>query len=169
MVKSNTTAANPSLQTPAKISQKDQKMLSPCSNECRAFVLLDDVGCDGTWAVKCHGWMYLTDMRPRSKLLSLDREDCSRCAIAKDFVPRPARPQDLQEICSKFQIAKDAKDAGILPADLYPWSSRESFIVDLGSAETFPSTSLSKTPRSSPATHWWKWWKEAFKKLLKAC
>jgi hypothetical protein len=89
--------------------------------------------------------MYLTDTQldQCSKLLNRDREDCSRCAIAKDFVPRPARPQDLQEICIKFQIAKDAKEAGILPADLYPWSYRESFIVDLGSAKTFPSTSLS--------------------------
>ncbi|RAK81692.1 uncharacterized protein BO72DRAFT_176652 [Aspergillus fijiensis CBS 313.89] len=117
------------------------KLLGPFSRECRAFARLCDLGLNGTWAVRCHGWIYLTDdqlacLSTACKRLRLvPGSNVSRWAIVKDFVPSPPRKTDLPEIRAKFEIAKQAL---ILPGDVEARNYRASFFVDLGSTSTYP-------------------------------
>lgn len=111
---------------------------SPFAYECRAFARLIDIGENGTWAVKCHGWMRLSDeqftaLKPAATRHQM--ENCERWAIVKDYVPNPLRNEDISEVRRKLIIPQRAR---ILPTDFHHRNFRESFVVDLGSTKTYP-------------------------------
>ncbi|KAE8148637.1 kinetochore Sim4 complex subunit FTA2-domain-containing protein [Aspergillus avenaceus] len=126
---------------PFNVSRKTQRLLTPFARECRAFARLCDLQQNGTWAVRCHGWMYLSDnqIAPLKKISMKLRRDPewvnARWAIVKDFLPGPPTSADLPAIFSNFDIAKKAR---ILPGDAFAKNYRGPFIVDLGSSATFP-------------------------------
>ncbi|KAK2861175.1 hypothetical protein FQN49_004466 [Arthroderma sp. PD_2] len=116
-----------------KLTPSQQPYTCPFSHECRAFARLNSIGENGTWAVKCHGWMKLSDEQFKP-LLNLQRS-YSRWAIVKDYIPNPVRIGDVPEIRRKMAIARKA---GIHPQDTQPRNYRGSFIVDLGRMLTYP-------------------------------
>ncbi|KKZ60065.1 hypothetical protein EMCG_05188 [[Emmonsia] crescens] len=112
---------------------RQQELLSPYASECRAFARLCDAHRNGTWAVRCHGWMYLNENQ--LALLPV-KGDYTPWAIVKDFIPNQPSYTDIKTIIRKFEIPKSL---GILPAtDLHPRNYRGSFIVDLGGSRTRP-------------------------------
>jgi hypothetical protein len=121
-----------------KIPERTQMLHSPFAYECRAFSRLIDVGQNGTWAVKCHGWLRLSaDQFETLKPVATRQQisTCDRWAIVKNYIPNPFRVTDIPEICGKLSIPKDAR---IMPLDFHHRNFRESFFVDLGSTRTYP-------------------------------
>ncbi|WEW60303.1 hypothetical protein PRK78_005788 [Emydomyces testavorans] len=114
------------------ISERQQAYTSPFSHECRAFARLDSLDENGTWAVKCHGWIKLSDEQFRP----LRRYDwLSRWAIVKDYIPNKVAITDVPEIRRKMLIARKAL---LHPEDAKPVNFRGSFFVDLGTVRTYP-------------------------------
>lgn len=91
------------------------------------------MGENGTWAVKCHGWMKLSDEQFRPIRRSC--ANSTRWAIVKDYLPDPVKITDAPEIGRKMEIAQRAV---IHPLDIEPRNYRGSFLVDLGSVRTYP-------------------------------
>ncbi|PWY72466.1 hypothetical protein BO94DRAFT_436105, partial [Aspergillus sclerotioniger CBS 115572] len=119
-----------------------EKLIGPFSRECRAFARLCDMGLNGTWAVRCHGWIYLSDSQMASlrkvypQLESYDPYYTgSRWAIVKDFLSAPPTKADLVKIREGFDIAKQAR---ILPHDLEMDNYKGSVLMDLGCSTTYP-------------------------------
>lgn len=117
--------------TGTKLRGRAQHYTFPIANEARAFARLDSIGQNGTWAVKCHGWMKIPD-RQRPKHL---RNEYTRWAIVKDYLPHPVRVSNVPEIRRKMDIARKAL---IHPGDAQPRNYRGSFLVDLGRVKTHP-------------------------------
>lgn len=114
------------------VPESKQKYTFPFSHECRAFARLDSMGENGTWAVKCHGWIKLSDeqFHPIRK-----QEQLSRWAIVKDYIPNEIALKDVPEIRRQMAIARRA---GLYPQDVKPENYRGSFLVDLGRVRTYP-------------------------------
>ncbi|KAK2755766.1 hypothetical protein FQN54_005916 [Arachnomyces sp. PD_36] len=115
------------------IPEHHEPYISPFANECRAFARLDSMGENGTWAVKCHGWMKLSDDQFRP--IRRGNSGVSRWAIVKDYLSDPVQISDVPEIRRKMCIAYQAT---IHPSDILPRNYRGSFLVDLGRARTYP-------------------------------
>ncbi|RJE18084.1 hypothetical protein PHISCL_09575 [Aspergillus sclerotialis] len=110
---------------------------SPFSHECRAFARLQSRGENGTWAVKCHGWIKLSDEQYRS----LPRRygfPLIHWAIVKEYLPNPIQLSDIPEIVRKKEIARQALMYNPHNCDILPRNFRGSFIVDLGNTITYP-------------------------------
>lgn len=128
------------------VDETTQKLFSPFVRECRAFGRLCDMHQNGSWAVKCHGWMYLNDTQLASlkavynntnidignitinsnnnrSLLSV----CTRWALVKDFIPNETCPADIPTICHNPKIIP--KQAWILPDDIEPRNYRGPFFL----------------------------------------
>ncbi|KAM5432112.1 hypothetical protein MferCBS31731_007613 [Microsporum ferrugineum] len=113
-----------------RLRERETHYVSPIANEARAFARLDSIGKNGTWAVKCHGWIKLSgDQRP--KFL----QDYTPWAIVKDYIPHPVALTDVPEIRRKMKIARKAL---LFPEDAQPRNYRGSFLVDLGRVRTYP-------------------------------
>ncbi|KAK2788835.1 hypothetical protein FQN53_003022 [Emmonsiellopsis sp. PD_33] len=71
------------------LTERQKAYASPFAHESRAFARLDSLDENGTWAVRCHGWMQLSDKQfePVRHL-----RDYSRGAIVKDYPPRTSQP-----------------------------------------------------------------------------
>lgn len=108
-------------------------MTSPFVHECRAFARLDSVGDNGTWAVKCHGWIKLNDQQ--FKALGNKHRTFCRWAVVKDLIREELTMNDIPEIRRKMQIARKAL---LWPRDIKSENYRGSFVVDLGSTLTYP-------------------------------
>ncbi|PGH34633.1 hypothetical protein GX50_02523 [[Emmonsia] crescens] len=123
-----------------RLSERQKPYLCPFSRECRAFARLDSMGKNGTFAVKCHGWLKLSDeqFEQYSKY-----PQYSRWAIIKDYLPDPATRADIPEMKHKMEIAHKAL---LYPQDQKPENYRGSFMVDLGSTKTWPF----------PKSQWWE-------------
>ncbi|KAK2754806.1 hypothetical protein FQN54_006699 [Arachnomyces sp. PD_36] len=115
------------------LSEELKQHTSPLAHESRAFARLDCIGENGTWAVKCHGWMKLSD----EQLPPINRWDSgyTRWAIVKDYIPDPVQLTHVPEIRRKMKIANRA---AICPDDILPRNYQGSFLVDLGSSKTWP-------------------------------
>ncbi|KAK2762192.1 hypothetical protein FQN54_001201 [Arachnomyces sp. PD_36] len=116
-----------------ELDESEQPYTFPFSHECRAFARLDSLGQNGTWAVKCHGWMKLSD--EQFNCLREYDHVYSRWAIVKDYIPNPIHISDVPDIRSKMRIARKAR---LHPTDLKPENFRGSFFVDLGEVRTHP-------------------------------
>ncbi|KAK2799475.1 hypothetical protein FQN50_008447 [Emmonsiellopsis sp. PD_5] len=118
--------------TGTRLKGRAQHYTFPIANEARAFARLDSLGQNGTWAVKCHGWMKLSSrqqQRPKHML------QYTRWAIVKDYLPDPVSISDVPEIREKMKIARKAL---IHPNDTIPRNYHGSFLVDLGRVKTYP-------------------------------
>ncbi|EFQ99326.1 hypothetical protein MGYG_02339 [Nannizzia gypsea CBS 118893] len=113
-----------------RLKERETHYFSPIANEARAFARLDSMGQNGTWAVKCHGWMKLSG-KQRPRFLSLH----TPWAIVKDYIPDPMTLDDVPEIRQKMKIARKAL---LFPDDAQPRNYRGSFLVDLGRVKTHP-------------------------------
>ncbi|EZG04868.1 hypothetical protein H106_05728 [Trichophyton rubrum CBS 735.88] len=113
-----------------RLKERETHYVSPIANEARAFARLDSLGKNGTWAVKCHGWMKLSG-KQRLKYLSHH----TPWAIVKDYRPNPMTLDDVPEIRRKMKIARKAL---LFPDDTQPRNYRGSFLVDLGRVTTYP-------------------------------
>lgn len=95
------------------------------------------LGQNGTWAVRCRGWMKLTDeqfaVQKRARR-SLEWE-CTRWAIMKDYEPQPVRPEHVPLILERVNIAKDAL---LIPGDIVARNFRNGLLVDVSGTKTFP-------------------------------
>lgn len=136
-----------------------QRLKCPFVNECRAFARLQDVGCDGLWAVRCHGWMQLTDSQLKQCYGLKYSEHCTRLAIVKDYIAEETHPEDIPEICQRFEIAKNAQ---ILPRDIERKNYKGRFIVDLGSSLTSPLYAQAQFDRfyescNRIVANWWNY------------
>ncbi|KAE8155490.1 kinetochore Sim4 complex subunit FTA2-domain-containing protein [Aspergillus tamarii] len=118
--------------------------ISPFGCESRTFARLCDLHQNGQWAVRCHGWMYLTDsqLQQLRKVSGPVRGDSrwyrARWAIVKDFIadePPSREDENFQRVISNFCIPKCGD---ILPRDIKKGNYRGELIVDLGSTVTFP-------------------------------
>ncbi|EEP82056.1 predicted protein [Uncinocarpus reesii 1704] len=114
------------------LRERQKPYTFPFSHECRAFARLDSLDENGTWAVKCHGWIKLSDeqFKPLQRFSGL-----SRWAIVKDYIPNEVSISDVPEIRRKMTIARKAL---LYPKDLQPRNFRGSFLVDLGAVRTYP-------------------------------
>lgn len=115
-------------------------MNSPLADEARGFARLCDVGQNGTWAVRCHGWMKLTDeqfhvLKVKSARGPLLEWECTLWAIIKDYEAQPVRPEHVPRILERIEIAKDAL---LIPGDVAARNFRNGLLVDLGGTKTFP-------------------------------
>ncbi|KAK2755008.1 hypothetical protein FQN54_006536 [Arachnomyces sp. PD_36] len=119
---------------PPGLTERQKGYTSPFSHECRAFGRLDSLDENGTWAVKCHGWMKLSDEQYK-RASRLELSHLSRWAIVKDYLPDPVSLDDVPEIRSKMSIARRAQ---LHPEDTLPRNYRGSFLVDLGRVMTYP-------------------------------
>ena len=114
---------------------------TPFANECRAFARLNSRDQNGTWAVRCHGWMKLSDTQFQIIRSVVKSSGLSRWVVVKDYMPLSTTPSDIPTIYANFNISKDAK---ILPQNVRLENYRGSKIVDLSSALTTPSAGLTK-------------------------
>ena len=116
------------------LAEEEKPYTFPFSHECRAFARLDSVGKNGTWAVKCHGWMKLSDQQfyPISHSWG---NICSRWTIVKYYISEPLRITDDPDIQRKMRIANEAL---LYPRDVCPQNYRGTFLVDLSSVYTYP-------------------------------
>ncbi|KAK2797936.1 hypothetical protein FQN50_009032 [Emmonsiellopsis sp. PD_5] len=115
-----------------KFTDRERPYLCPFSRECRAFARLDSMGLDGTFAVKCHGWLKLSgDQFARFS----KHPKVSPWAIIKDYLPDPATRADIPEMKRKMRLIRKS---WIFPQDLKPENYRGSFMVDLGCCKTWP-------------------------------
>lgn len=117
-----------------QLPEEQQPYTFPFSHECRAFARLDSIGENGTWAVKCHGWMKLSDKQFRP-ICRPWGDVCSRWTIVKDYIADPLSISDVPEIQRKMRIARRAR---LYPRDTRPQNYCASFLVDLGSVFTYP-------------------------------
>lgn len=92
---------------------------------------------NGIWAVKCYGWMELSDKQFEAVTRDTGslRVDLSRWAIVKEYEPALTDASHLPKIYANFEIAKRAKT---LPQDIRPGNYRGTKIVDLSSVLTYP-------------------------------
>ncbi|EEH07261.1 conserved hypothetical protein [Histoplasma capsulatum G186AR] len=118
---------------PNRIKAHERILMAPFVREARAFARLDSVGENGTWAVKCHGWIKLNDSQ--FKELGNKHQIFCRWAIIKDMIPDEISMSDIPEVRRKMQIARKAL---LWPGDVKPENYRGSFIVDLGNTITYP-------------------------------
>ena len=118
--------------------------ISPFGCESRTFARLCDLHKNGQWAVRCHGWMCLTDSQVQQlwkvsgPVRADPRWDRARWVIVKDFIagePPSREDENFQHVISNFRIPKCG---GILPRDVKRGNYRGNLIVDLGSTVTFP-------------------------------
>ncbi|QKX53507.1 uncharacterized protein TRUGW13939_00586 [Talaromyces rugulosus] len=107
-------------------NEQSQKLLNPFN---------------GTFAVRCHGWMTLTGA-DLARFLAVDKSTMipprynTKWAIVKDYIPNGPRESDLGTIIDNLQVARQA---WLLPEDIKPANYKESFLVDLGNTKTFPT------------------------------
>lgn len=131
----SSTAASQS--STSKDSEEGRRVLSiytsPFPDECRAFARLQSRGEKGTWAVKCHGWIKLSDDQYR-RISGRYGFPLSRWAIVKDDRPNPVQLSDVPEIVRKKDIAHQAL---MYDSNMLPRNFRGSFLVDLGSTKTY--------------------------------
>lgn len=92
------------------------------------------MGENGTWAVKCYGWIKLSDEQYRFPY-GYRSPLPTRWGIIKDYLPDPVQLSDVPEIVRKKEIARRAKTC---PYDIQPRNCRGSFVVDLGNMPTAP-------------------------------
>ncbi|EER45402.1 conserved hypothetical protein [Histoplasma capsulatum H143] len=118
---------------PNRIKAHERILMAPFVHEARAFARLDSVDENGTWAVKCHGWIKLNDSQ--FKELGNKHQIFCRWAIIKDMIPDEISMSDIPEVRRKMQIARKAL---LWPGDVKPENYRGSFIVDLGNTITYP-------------------------------
>ncbi|KAK2875346.1 hypothetical protein FQN49_001664 [Arthroderma sp. PD_2] len=132
------------------LKERERHYTSPIAHEARAFARLDSVGKNGTWAVKCHGWMKLAGAQCPKAVRSH-----SRWAIVKNYIPNPVTLDDVPEIRRKMRIARKAL---LYPEDAQPRNYRGPFLVDLGRVRTYPYPPLlwSDTKRKE----YFKWFDE---------
>jgi len=108
---------------------------SPLANESRGFARLHSGKKDGTWAVRCHGWMKLSDAQFGAIEAVVDAEDLSRWVIVKDYLPTLTDASHTDQILKNLAIPKSLR---ILPRDMRPQNYRASKIVDLSCTFTAP-------------------------------
>lgn len=114
------------------MTERQKHYTYPISQEARAFARLDTIGENGTWAVRCHGWLKLSD----EQYHPVRKYKYSRWAIVKDYLPDPVAITDVPEIQRK--MANIARKARLHPKDAKPENYRGSFLVDLGQVRTYP-------------------------------
>ena len=90
---------------------------------------------EGTWAVKCHGWMKLSDDQFAAIDKMADLSSCTRWVIAKDYISTPTDPSDIDKILDNFRIPFKAR---MIPGDIRPPNYKGEYFVDLGNTITFP-------------------------------
>ncbi|KAE8306974.1 kinetochore Sim4 complex subunit Fta2 [Aspergillus transmontanensis] len=117
------------------VSKSRWPYITSFSHECRAFARLDSMGENGTWAVKCHGWIKLSDEQFQHIQREWGTKRYSRWAIVKDYIPDRVVLSDIPDIKRKMTIARKAK---LFPGDAEPKNYRGSFLVDLGRTKTWP-------------------------------
>ncbi|KAK2744909.1 hypothetical protein FQN55_006471 [Onygenales sp. PD_40] len=117
------------------LHEKNQIMTASFVHECRAFARLDSMGENGTWAVKCHGWMKLSHDQIKSLGLWKLRHEYDHWAIVKDYIAEELTLGHIPEIRRKMEIARKAL---LWPSDIGPPNYRGSFLVDLGRVRTYP-------------------------------
>ncbi|KAK2757625.1 hypothetical protein FQN54_004594 [Arachnomyces sp. PD_36] len=118
---------------PEELSERQRGYTSPFSHECRAFARLNSFDLNGTFAVKCHGWIKLSDtqLKPIRRRIRGN----TRWAIVKDYLPDPVTLDDVPEIRRKMRLAHEAR---LHLGDIQPRNFRGSFLVDLGCVKTYP-------------------------------
>lgn len=79
--------------------------------------------------------MKLSDKQRRPIVRRTHLIDPGRWAIIKDYLPNPVQLSDCQKVALKKDIFRRAL---VYTNDIKPSSFRGSFIVDLGSAKTYP-------------------------------
>ncbi|KIW25628.1 uncharacterized protein PV07_08794 [Cladophialophora immunda] len=122
-------------------SYREAVEASPFAKECRAFGRLDSLKRNGTWAVRCYGWMKLTDEQFETIGSLVDNHNMSRWVIVKEHLLKLPLPEDVPAIFAKFDIARLAS---ILPQDIRMGNYRESKILDLSGTLTGPCPAWSE-------------------------
>ncbi|KIW83107.1 hypothetical protein Z517_02351 [Fonsecaea pedrosoi CBS 271.37] len=120
---------------PVFYSNHDAICITPLACECRAFARLDSRRENGTWAVRCYGWMKLTDAQFKALGGVVDTHNLSRWVVVKEALPQPTNRSHLETIYKNFEIPKRAR---IYPRDIRIENYRGSKIVDLSSTLTKP-------------------------------
>ena len=130
--------------------QREQAVyITPLACESRAFARLDSHGKNGVWAVKCYGWMKMTDTQfkvIKRLVRAYDRRfyhtmgyyektELSRWVIVKDYIPTETDQSHATEKSETLAIPKALR---IYPGDARPENYRGSKLVDLSCASTFP-------------------------------
>ena len=108
---------------------------SPLANESRAFARLNSRNKNGTWAVRCYGWMKLSDAQFETIGHVVDTQALSRWVVVKEYLPEVTNSSHVEEIYKNFKIARKAR---LLPQDVRLENYRGTKIVDLSSTLTDP-------------------------------
>lgn len=88
-----------------------------------------------TWAIRCHGWMHLSNSQFKQINRVVKIGSYSRWVIVKKYAPSPTRPSHIQAIFDNFSIPKEAR---MIPGDVRVENYRGSQLVDLGQTQTYP-------------------------------
>lgn len=126
----------PCREGPESLSRQDRlTYLWPFANECRAFARLHQSSLNGIVAVKCHGWMRLSDEQlQRAQYLSKDDNLC-RWSIVKDLIVADTVVEDRPSILHNIDRLYEER---ILVQDPRPDNFKGKYLVDLGSTRTYP-------------------------------
>lgn len=156
---------------PESMSKRDQMTwLWPFANECRAFARLHQSGLNGVIAVKCHGWMKLTDDQlQRVRRLAKD-VSLSPWSIVKDLINENTGLEDIPFILQSIDRLHKER---ILIADTRPDNFKGKYWIDLGSAQTYPHPFWNKFEEDAfyrsakyAVTHNWHFENGSFKYVL---
>jgi hypothetical protein len=90
---------------------------------------------NNTWAVKCYGWMRLSDSQFENINGVVDISFCSRWVIVKDYISTPTDSSHIHDIFDNFRIPQKAK---MIPRDVRAENYKESKFFDLGQTITYP-------------------------------
>lgn len=117
------------------LTKEEAIFRTPFANESRAFARLESIGHNGTWAVKCFGWIKLSDGQFESISKVVDLCGSTRWAIVKEYISTPTVPSHIPTTLTNFAIPRKA---WMIPDDTRPQNYRGPYIVDLGKTITFP-------------------------------
>lgn len=108
--------------------------ISSFGTECRAFARLQDIGEDGIFAVKCYGWMKLSEAQARV-IPKLDLDKYSLWVMIKEVVSTKAKAGHLPTMIGNLSVFERAR---FIVMDLNFSNYGDGRCLDLGSTKLAP-------------------------------
>ena len=120
----------------SRLDPEEQHLyMNPFSCECRAFARLQDMNEDGTFAVKCYGWVKLSSSQVKEIRTLFKIKDFLPWALIKELVSTAAHPSQLTKMIENMDIAEQC---GLFIPDVQPSNYGSAKFLDLGAVKVLP-------------------------------
>ncbi|EXJ82214.1 hypothetical protein A1O3_06027 [Capronia epimyces CBS 606.96] len=120
----------------SRLNPEEQHLyFNPFSCECRAFARLQDMNEDGTFAVKCYGWVKLSSSQVNDIRALCKEKDFIPWALVKELVSTAAHPNQLTKMIENIDIAEQCN---LFIPDVQPSNYGAGKFLDLGAAKVLP-------------------------------